>query len=336
MIKDILHKLNYKKRSLMISYSYSRGITRLPYAPAEIFIEPTNYCNLKCIICPQSSGIKREKGYMDFGLFKQAIDKAARSGILKCTLHLSGESLLHKDFISMVTEAKKNGLYVRFHTNATLLSAKLADKLARSELDEISFSFDDPRKEVYEKIRINADFNKTLDNIRYFLGLRKKMGLSKPRVIVQRIKLSNFIYGPDNEEEYKKIFRGLGVDKFNTILTHNWAGTCQGGSIESYSAKENKVPCLAIWSRFAIGWDGKAYACCNDMDGKLLIGDLNNSNIMDIWNGAAMVALRSAMAAADYDKIGLCRDCDVLLRATKPKMGISRRLLAKAFLGFKF
>lgn len=269
---------------------------------------------------------------MDFSLFKQIIDKAARAGVLKVTLHLSGEPLLHKDFIKMVEFAKQKGLYVRFHTNATLLSADLTDKLMRSGLDEISFSFDDPRKETYEKIRVNADFNKTLDNIKNFLKLKEKFKARKPLVIIQRIKLSNLNYTADNEREYKEMFHGLGVDKFNTILTHNWAGTRQDSFIENYGTKGKKVPCMAIWSRFAVGWDGKAYACCNDMDGKLFIGDLSSSDIMDVWNGDRMVGLRSAMAEANYDKIELCRDCDVLLRAGKPKMGIARRLLARVIL----
>lgn len=329
MIRGKLNKLNSKKRSLLVSYCYDKAVTILPYAPLEVFIEPTNYCNLKCIICPQAAGIKRAKGYMDLALFKQIIDKAKAAGVLKATLHLSGESLLHKNIIDMILYAKKKGLYVRFHTNATLLSSDLADKILRSGLDEISFSFDDPRKETYEKIRVNAEFDKTLGNIKRFLALKKKLRVNKPLVIIQRIKLSNLDYGFDNEEKYRDIFQGFPVDKFNTILTHNWAGTRKDSFIEDYTAGHQKVPCMAIWSRFAIGWDGLAYACCNDMDGKLFIGDIKNSGIMDIWNGKAMVALRNIMAKADYAKIEACNNCDVLLRATKPKMGKLKKGLAK-------
>ena len=38
--------------------------------PKEIIIEPTNICNLKCPVCPTNFALTRNKGFMDFELFK--------------------------------------------------------------------------------------------------------------------------------------------------------------------------------------------------------------------------------------------------------------------------
>jgi len=35
-------------------YHYKKGSLNLPYLPNALWIEPTNTCNLKCIMCPNS------------------------------------------------------------------------------------------------------------------------------------------------------------------------------------------------------------------------------------------------------------------------------------------
>lgn len=327
VLRRIIWKLKYKKLSLISSYCYGKGIVKLPYPPIEVFIEPTNYCNLKCIICPHGSGIKREKGFMPFSLFKLIISDVADSRILRATVNFAGEPLLNKNIFDMIRLLKGRNIYTRMHTNATLLGEDYSRRLIESGLDELSFSFDDHRKEVYEKVRVDASFEITLSNIKRFLAAKKKIGAEKPYVIIQRMRL-NSDYN-DDEEGYKKLFCGLPVDKFKSIITHNWAGNCEGPLIAKYNLA--KSPCKAIWTRIAIGWDGKVYACCNEMNGKLLVGDLNFGSILDAWNSPAMIDLRKKMLQHSYNKIEACRGCDVLLRSDA-RMGFLKRNLAGSIL----
>ena len=48
-----------------------------PHCPkiTSIQFEVTNSCNLKCKMCPVNNGMKREKGFMDFNLFKKVLDE---------------------------------------------------------------------------------------------------------------------------------------------------------------------------------------------------------------------------------------------------------------------
>jgi len=331
-IKDRIWKFKYKKLSLLSLYCYNNKVIELPYPPLEVFIESTNHCNLRCIICPHSAGLKREKGFMSWDIFRKIITEVVEAKALKVTLNFAGEPLLNNNLLKMIHLSKANNLYVRIHTNGTELTQDYAEALINSGLDELSFSFDSSHKEAYEKIRVNASFEKTLSNIKMFLETKKRLKKQKPYTIIQRIKLSTDSYNQGDDDDYRKLFAGLPVDKFYTIPTHNWAGSCQDPFIKKYGGGSAKLACRVIWSRFAIGWDGKAYACCNDMNGKLLIGDINNTSLLGIWNGPQMLELRNLMLASRYQEVEACRDCDVLLRIKKSDMGIIKAGLAKLFL----
>ena len=43
--------------------------------PTHLMIEPTNHCNLRCALCPLTSGMSRPRGHMDLSLFKKIIDE---------------------------------------------------------------------------------------------------------------------------------------------------------------------------------------------------------------------------------------------------------------------
>lgn len=335
-IGDIILKFKTRSRSLVALYCYTRGLIDLPYSPLEVFIEPTNNCNLKCIICPHSTGIERGKGFMSLDIFKKILKEIVKIRVLKTTLNFAGEPLLNSNIFEMIRLVKTHHLYTRIHTNATVLSDDYIKKLILSGLDELSFSFDDSRKEIYETIRVNASYEKTLANIKKFLEIKKEIKAKKPFTIIQQIKLNGFEYDACESDAYQKLFSGFPVDKFHVIYSHNWSGTCTGQFIKKYDSRLTKIPCNAIWFRLAIGWDGKVYACCNEMHGKLLIGDLNTtSSLLDIWNGPMMQRLRSIMLNSRYDEIEACKNCDVLLRSENSKMNKFETTFAKTVLSLQ-
>ena len=101
---------------------------------------------------------------MDFDLYKKIIDEA-KDFVFDVNLFHRGESLLHPRIYDMIKYANEKGIYTRLFTNATLLDDKNAKSIIDSGLDFISFSFDGYTKEDYEKVRINFDFDKTINNI---------------------------------------------------------------------------------------------------------------------------------------------------------------------------
>ena len=131
------HPLNLARGSA----AYRRKALRLSHKPVRLWVEPTNHCNLKCSMCPQSSSRQLAKGYMDFSLFQTIIEEARQFGS-EIVLHHRGESLLHPQFFKMARFAQEAGLRTRLHTNATLLDVERSRALLGSGIDVVCFSFD--------------------------------------------------------------------------------------------------------------------------------------------------------------------------------------------------
>ncbi|MBN1938929.1 MAG: radical SAM protein, partial [Candidatus Aminicenantes bacterium] len=170
-----MKRLRYYRRLSRILRAYKAKTTRLPYMPIRLWIEPTSVCNLACVMCPNKDLPKEQKGFMDLGLFKKIVDEA-KDFVFDVHLLHRGESLIHPEFFEMVRYAHDAGIVTRFHTNGTLLTEDKARKLIASRLDQFAFSFDGFDAETYESIRVNAKFEKTVQNIIRFLEIKQELG----------------------------------------------------------------------------------------------------------------------------------------------------------------
>ncbi len=309
------NKIEYYKRIFQMFYYYQRKSVVLPYYPVRLWIEPTSYCNLKCVMCPNKELKKEEKGYLDFNLFKKIIDEIKNFAFEIHLLH-RGESLLHPEFFKMVKYAHKADLTIKFHTNGTLLDEEKSYKLIESGLDQFSFSFDGFDKETYEKIRIGGDFDKVVANIIQFLKIKKKLKSKKPFTIIELINFPE-IYSGNIEERRKRFlnnFKGLPLDKIEFREMHNWAGLVNKNSKLEIKRSNNYSPCTFLWQALIIFWDGSVVPCTQDFHGYYILGNVKDSSIKEIWNNKKMINLREKMIKREINDLETCRSCDRLWR----------------------
>lgn len=295
-------------------YHYKKGSTKLPYNPLAIWIEPTNVCNLKCIMCPNSIIKQKKPGFMKLSLYKKIIDQV-KSHVSYVVLCISGESLLHPKLTQMISYAKQNDIATYISTNATVLTPALSKKLLTSGLDYINFSFDGTSKKIYEKVRVGANYDKTLSNIIKFLRLKKKLG-SKIHVELQIL-----IMDKEGERDYKKNiktfkkkFEGLPLDYIQKRLPSTWGKALL--NTKKYTPKKlGKIysPCSYLWSSLHVLWDGRVVACTSDFFGRNVLGKFPEKSLKTIWNDTPMQQLRKAMLNRQYLEINPnCQNCDTL------------------------
>ncbi len=308
MIQQLIRKYYTKYQGHRFRVARSKGLIELPYAPFQAWVEPTNRCNLKCVMCPQSKGLSAPQGFMDMKLYLKIIRELRAIKMRRISLFMGGEPLLHRQIVEMARIAREHGISVRLHTNATLLTEEISRGLLDSgAVQEISLSFDAEKPEYYEKLRAGAKYEKTKSNILKFLALKKAAGKKTPQVIVQVIKERN----PDGSPvkvsaDFMAQFHDLPVDVFKGIPFHNFGGTFDG----SGKARNNFTPCSNLWKSFNISWDGVVVACCVDSDRKLVLGDMRDQSIMEIWNGEKIKRLRKLMAERRLEELGTCKECD--------------------------
>lgn len=131
-------------------------------APRFVQIEPVGECNLRCKMCPVRYR-DVANAYMSWPDFVQVIDDLPALA----ELHLQGlgEPMLHPRFFDMVEYAVARGVSVSVNTNLTLLTPAKAERAATCGLHAIFISVDGATAETYERIRVDARFDRLERNV---------------------------------------------------------------------------------------------------------------------------------------------------------------------------
>jgi len=293
------------KRLIQIFWSYRVcQHQKVAYRPYRIWVEPTNKCNLACVMCSNKTFAPEEIGFMDFDLFKKIVNEA-RHFIYDMNIHHRGESTLHPRFPEMIEYAAKNGITVKFHTNGTLLTEDKCRALIEAGLALISFSFDGYNKKSYESIRVNANFEKTLQNIERLYSIKQQLGRKNPKMVMEVMEaLEGFEYQPEEKKAF--LARLHFLDRLIIKKPHNW-----GGNVSSDAFNDNDlVACTMPWHSQVILWDGRVGPCPHDFFAKIILGDVREKSLVEIFNNRATRQLRERhlkLALRDYSP---CNSCD--------------------------
>jgi len=273
--------------------------------PKYLVIEPTNCCNLSCIMCPRKD-MTRKQGYMDFDLFKKIIDEC-EGHVDFIHLHFFGEPLLHPKIIDFINYSAGKGMTIALSTNATVLNEKMSRDLLQSKLDLLIISIDSLNPEIYNKIRCGGNIENILKNIDNFLNFHQAFQ-STINVSLQMIEM--FL----NKEEIEtftsrwKVRDGL---NFTVKPLYNYANQvqnigCLGNFPENSSDRE---VCVEPWRGLVIGWDGIVVPCCNDFNYKFKLGDINTNTLAEIWNSEKIQEIRKCQNYGIQKTNELCKGC---------------------------
>ncbi|PKO21565.1 MAG: hypothetical protein CVU38_14120 [Chloroflexi bacterium HGW-Chloroflexi-1] len=293
--------------------AYETGQTRLVPPPDRLYIESTNVCNLSCIMCPTGRKEQvRKKGYMDFELFQSIVDQMAPH-IQATTLHIWGEPLLHPRIFDMIAYCHAKELRSEISTNATLLDEKRSRTILDAGLGAIYLCLDGMRPETYEKIRINADYEKTNANIRRFIEMKQAGGYQTPFVNLQIIEMERTM---GEVEEFVKTWSLPGVDRINVKPFDSWGGQIE--DINSLRAddgrpKVQRYACPNLWYHTHIYWDGRIAMCDRDFNLAYDLGNVRSEDgvvrVLENWNGPKMQGLRRLHVRNDLEQVSPCNTC---------------------------
>ena len=283
------------------------GITFYTKMPPRLEIEPTNYCNLNCLYCSRQQS-SREKGYMKFDLFKKIIDDASQIGVLGIDLYLLGESLLHPQFVEMISYIKSKDLRVNVVTNGMLFDREKIEAILQSGLnitDNITFSIYGYSKEVNERLMKGVNHDKVLKNIHDFLKLRKKYNGKGPSIE------TIFYPVPENENEtdqYVKYWYGI-VDR--VIVRRISKSFANLKKEEKNITMPRRKNCWILWNRLTIFWNGDVTFCGCDIDGDYVLDNLKEKSIKEIWNSKQLLSIKKLHDKKQFQKNPICSNCDM-------------------------
>ncbi len=293
--------------------AYETGQTRFVPPPDRMYIESTNICNLGCIMCPTGrKEITRRHGYMKWEVFKQIVDEMAPH-VKATTLHIWGEPLLHKRIFDMVAYCQEKGLRAEISTNATMLSEDRSRRLLDAGLNVIYLCQDGIRPETYESVRVNADFERTNENIRRFVEMKHQGGY-QTFVNLQIIEMANT---KDETVEFVSKWKGVpGVDLVHVKPFDSWGDQVEEISalkLNGHKALPARFPCPNLWYHVHVYWDGSLAMCDRDFNLDFDLGNVIDPDgevrVMKNWNGPKMQQLRRLHIEGQYDAVKPCNTC---------------------------
>lgn len=286
--------------------------------PFIINVDPADSCNFQCGFCPTGDrklmkDIGRPFKTMDFNLFKKIVDdiKEFESPIKVLRLYKDGEPLLNPNFAKMVEYAKKSGniLKVDTTTNASLLSPERSLKIIESGLDKINISVEGVNEIQYKKFsKYKIDFEKFVENIKYFYENKKQCEVV--------IKINGDTLTSEEKRFFLDTFKDISDGVYIEHIMSCWPefelrdGLKVNDEQGIYGQKIKEVDvCPYVFYSFSINSDGKASLCFLDWSRKLLIGDVNNESVKEIWLGSQIKSYQKMFLEGKRKQHSVCKDC---------------------------
>jgi radical SAM protein with 4Fe4S-binding SPASM domain len=276
-----------------------------PPAPRTLIVEPTNHCNLNCIMCPRDE-MQRPFGTMKPDLYKIILKQAKECEIREIVLSGFGEPLLSKEIFNMIALAKDAGFQVIINTNGTCLTDSNIERLVAVAPDYLNVSLDGATKATYESVRIKGKFDNVTRNFEALLKARETAPLgSSMKISVKLIEMAATVGESQAFVDHWK-------DRVDQVLlpeAHNWGGVMnQLGSSEP--KEEERFPCRELWRTMIVFYDGSVSICCSIFDNNFEMGHVPETHLLDIWRSSPYQKLRQCHLSGNYRDIEPCQDCD--------------------------
>jgi radical SAM protein with 4Fe4S-binding SPASM domain len=295
--------------------------------PVNVMVEPTNYCDSQCPLCPTGAGtLRRAKGHMDVRLFHRLVDEIAEHET-SITLWNYGEPFLHPHIFDMIRYAASRGTPIVSSTNGHVFySTTSVDALATCGLTRLIVSIDGATEVVNAMYRRGVELARVLAGLDYFREVRQASG-GKRTLPALTIQMIAFRHNEHEIEAMRSLAERFGaafevktanlnmvpgvdfaaylpdVEKYRRYL---WDKTLQAWR----HAGEVSNRCSFVETGLVINWSGTVNPCCYDYQGDYLLGNVNEQSIAQVWKGDSLRALRDAIKH-DRAKLSMCAKCAV-------------------------
>lgn len=287
-----------------LRWNYASACDYVGKFPVNLDIEPTEACNLQCVMCPTGFAGPDDPRMMDMGLAKRLIDQAAENGTYSVKFTFRGEPAIHRGLVEMVRYAKQRGIpEVQFTTNGIPFTERKIRDLIDAGLDRIIFSIDGADKQTVERIRLGVNYERLVENVLTFYRIREELGRVKPFIRVQMVRMK---INQDQVGKFIEIWKPYADDIRIADVTNRGQGDQMGVGDQRPIGRRR---CPQPWQRMVVTSDGQVVPCCLDWKKQWVIGDATKEPLQAIWTGPKMEAMRQVQRELRLDGVAPCRGC---------------------------
>lgn len=333
-LRAVIQHGTFRKWGNLLRIETERKLRKVKLSghPYLLIIDPCNYCNLRCPLCPTGLGnLDRPQKMMSLDCFKQYFDPMA-DHLFEAYMHNWGESLLNKEVFKMIAHAQSRNVGTNLSTNFSETNASDLDNLLDSGLEYLIVSLDGISAESYSQYRVRGKFENVMHNLSEIIRLRNLRRQITPVVEWQ------FIVMKQNEHEIEQaevIAKKIGVDRIRFIpvgmpydtpdrraVADRWfpltvAGREYGPEVEQQFGQANKPsPCFYLYRSMVVNSDGGVAPCCVVYKKDSDFGQLPVQNVHDLWNNEKYLSARSLYSGeTGRDHVPtICDGCDIFAK----------------------
>jgi MoaA/NifB/PqqE/SkfB family radical SAM enzyme len=295
--------------------------------PFMMMVEPTNFCNLKCPLCPSGNGeMTRDRGNMGIDDFKRLIDDAGDYLVL-LMLWNQGEPFINKDLLEMIAYARSKRIPTMTSTNGHYVRTKeQAQDVVRSGLSEMIVSLDGVDQETYEAYRVGGKLERVIEGTRLVAEAKRELQSKTPLINMQFIV---FRHNEADIAEAERLAADLEADQFliktAQVYSDDDAATFlpdedlfrryeEGDDGKRQVKGQPAKGCKVLWYSSMVNWSGDVAPCCFDKNVDFGMGDafnghdLSESTFQEIWKGRAYMDFREKILDSRAG-VDMCRNC---------------------------
>jgi radical SAM protein with 4Fe4S-binding SPASM domain len=314
-------RINLLKAGLNLIYRRPHPFNR----PFNMQIELTNYCNLRCPVCPLGTGeLERRPTALPVDLFERLMEEWGRY-LLTVALFVWGEPLLHPQLKRILEIASRYPVVTRLSTNGQNLNDEsIIDAIMSYPPTYLIVALDGLTDETNSKYRVGAKLAPALAGVAHLAVLKKEKRKQLPVLHMRYIVMKH------NQHELPEVKKFAADHRFELLTLRSLSSidTEDPNShdalvpgLKSYrAAQENAYEsCFICDYPFVFPTmlaDGTLVSCDQDYNGRMPLGRVTGNRSFDQLWFSTQAAVARKKVRDDPQSLSFCRNCPYRRRAT--------------------
>lgn len=293
--------------------------------PLLLYVDPSSICNFRCKFCPCGGANKevwskeKKASIMSYEVYRKVINDLTEFPQKLKTLRLykEGEPLCNKHLPDMIHYARKKDVAERidFTTNGYLFDKDTTLALMDAGVDRINISIEALDDKGYADVSgVKLNFKEYLEKL-HFLYLNK----NSCHIFV---KISDLGLGNYTEQDFYNMFGDISDEMAVEHVSNVWPEFQVKEELkktsdldiygETMSRRVECQVCPYLFYSLCINSDGSVSACLMDWNHQLIVGDVREQSLMEIWNGEQMQQMRKQHLLLKKSSYHICENCGQL------------------------
>lgn len=289
-LQEIIHNRFRRVQQDLVSTEFDL----LPPFPKEVLIDPTSFCNHRCVFCANPA--MKIKNELNLERARSFLQQAYKGGSRYTGFFGTGEPFLLKNLDEYVAAAADIGFeYIYIKSNGALAKEDRLAKVFRAGLNSLRFSISASNPESYKKIQGRDDFEVVRRNLETAARLRSELNIPVELVVTM-------VVNKLNESELNELHDQVRpfIDIWDPHIINSQCGDMPANSdiglptgLSCPKFNREKGVCEQPFKSFSITPEGFVSACFMDFSHKLIVNEQQETDLQAVWQSEVYKEFRA-------------------------------------------